>query len=180
MTAVNANVCGPAKPAISRTGVRFGGVLAVMPRLSFVATSRIPASAEQVFDWHEAPGAFERLTPPWERVRVLQHEGGIRDGARVSLLVGPRPFSLRWDLEHRDYQYGRSFTDQQRRGPFRYWRHVHRMIPDGPHACVLEDAIEYELPLGMLGRLIGEPIMRRKLTRLFAFRHEVTRRAFEL
>ena len=150
-----------------------------MHRLPFVATSRMPASAEAVFDWHEAPGAFEQLTPSWERVRVLRHDGGIRDGARVSLLVGPAPFSVRWDLEHRDYQHGRSFTDLQRRGPFRYWKHVHRMIPQGPDACVLEDTIEYELPLGGLGRLFGHPFVQRKLKRLFAYRHAVTRRAFE-
>ena len=150
-----------------------------MHRVIFVATSRIPASAEAVFEWHDAPGAFEQLTPSWERVRVLRHEGGIRDGARVSLLVGPAPFSVRWDLEHRDYQHGRSFTDLQRRGPFRYWRHLHRMIPQGPDACVLEDTIEYELPLGGLGRLFGRPFVQRKLKRLFAYRHAVTRRAFE-
>lgn len=146
---------------------------------TFAATSRIAASADTVFDWHEAPGAFARLTPPWERVRVLSHEGGIRDGARVSLLVGPAPFSLRWDLEHVDYQRGRSFTDIQRRGPFRYWKHVHRMIPDGPDACVLEDTIEYELPLGILGSLCGGWFVRRKLKRLFDYRHAVTRRAHE-
>ncbi len=81
-----------------------------MHGLTCVATSRLPASAEAVFDWHEAPGAFEQLTPSWERARVLRHEGGIRDGARVLLLVGPAPFSVRWDLEHRDHQYGRSFS----------------------------------------------------------------------
>ncbi|MEO6235593.1 MAG: SRPBCC family protein [Vicinamibacterales bacterium] len=149
-----------------------------MHRITFVASSRIPASAEAVFDWHEAPGAFEQLTPPWERVRVVRQEGGIRDGAHVSLLVGPAPFSLRWDLEHRDYQHGRSFTDQQRSGPFRYWKHVHRMIPEGPDACVLEDTIEYELPLGRVGWLVGRLFVERKLRRLFAFRHDVTRRAF--
>ena len=147
--------------------------------MRFVATTRIAASAEAVFDWHEAPGAFERLTPPWERVRVVRHEGGIRDGARVSLRVGPPLVSLRWDLEHRDYQYGRSFTDRQIRGPFRAWTHVHRMTPDGPGACVLEDTIEYALPFGMLGRVFGRPIVQRKLRRLFAFRHRVTKSACE-
>ncbi len=149
-----------------------------MNRVIFVATSRIPASAESVFDWHEAPGAFAQLTPEWERVRVLSHEGGIRDGALVSLLVGPAPFSVRWDLEHRDYQHGRSFTDVQRRGPFSYWRHLHRMIPQGADACVLEDTIEYQLPLGAVGRLFGGAFVQRKLKRLFAYRHAVTRRAF--
>ena len=63
-----------------------------MPRRTFIKATRIPASADAVFDWHEAPGAFERLTPPWEQVRLLHHEGGIKDGARVVLRIGPWPF----------------------------------------------------------------------------------------
>lgn len=148
-------------------------------RITFVARTSIPASAEAVFNWHEAQGAFERLTPPWERVRVVRHEGGIRDGARVSLRVGPWPFSLRWNLRHVDYQHGRSFSDQQISGPFRSWTHVHRMIPEGPDACVLDDTIQYELPFGVVGALLGRPIMQRKLKRLFAYRHAVTLRAFQ-
>jgi ligand-binding SRPBCC domain-containing protein len=148
-------------------------------RIRFVKAIQLPAAADEVFAWHEAPGAFARLTPPREPVRVLRHEGGIKDGARVLLRVGPWPFSLRWELEHRDYREGRSFTDAQVRGPFRYWQHVHRMIPQGPDACLLEDSIEYEMPLGILGRLVARLVMQPKLERLFAFRHEVTRRAFE-
>lgn len=110
---------------------------------------------------------------------MVRHEGGIRDGAQVSLLVGPSPFSLRWDLEHREYQYGRSFTDVQVAGPFRHWKHVHRMIPQGPRASVLEDTIEYELPFGTIGWLVGRFFAQRKLRRLFTFRHAVTRQAFE-
>ena len=145
----------------------------------FVSTTRISASAEAVFDWHEAPGAFERLTPPWERVRMVRHEGGIRDGARVSLRVGPPLVSFRWDLEHVDYQHGRSFMDRQVRGPFHSWTHVHLMTPDGPDACILEDVIEYELPFGAVGRVLGRPFVEWKLKRLFEFRHKVTRRALE-
>ena len=150
-----------------------------MGLVTFVRATRIDASADAVFDWHEAPGAFERLTPSWERVRVLRHQGGIKDGARVSLLVGPAPISMRWELEHRDYQRGRSFTDTQISGPFRSWKHVHRMLPDGPNACTLEDTIQYELPLGAFGAICGGWFVRRKLRRLFAHRHAVTRQAFE-
>ena len=149
-----------------------------MRPLRFVQRTRIPAPAEAVFDWHEAPGAFEKLTPPWERVRVLRHVGGIRDGAQVHLLLGPMPFALRWDLTHCNYQYGRSFTDRQVKGPFKSWQHTHRMIPDGEDACMLEDEIVYALPLGIIGRWLGGPLVKRKLAKLFAFRHEVTAKAF--
>ena len=40
-------------------------------RITFAASTLIPASADAVFDWHEEPGAFQRLTPPREPVRVL-------------------------------------------------------------------------------------------------------------
>lgn len=145
----------------------------------FIKRTRIPASATAVFDWHEAPGAFLLLTPPWEHVRVLRHEGGIMDGAEVALLVGKMPLALRWDLTHTDYHYGESFTDRQVHGPFKSWVHVHRMIPDGNDACILEDRIEYALPLGWLGFLLGRPVMKRKLTRLFDYRHRVTLAAFQ-
>src|SRR5690606_1619799 len=132
----------------------------------FIKRTRIPASAGAVFAWHEAPGAFERLTPPGEPVRVLHHDGHLRDGAEVRLLVGPRPFAVRWDLVHCDYRPGESFTDRQVRGPFRRWVHVHRMIPEGPGGCILEDHIEYELPGGRLVRWLGSAAMTKKLERL--------------
>ena len=49
--------------------------------------TRLPFAAETVFAWHERPGALERLTPPWEHVRVIGRSGGIEDGASVVLQV---------------------------------------------------------------------------------------------
>jgi uncharacterized protein len=146
---------------------------------TFVRTTPVTTSAASLFEWHEAPGAFQRLTPPREPVRVLRQVGGIRDGAQVSVRVGPWPFTLRWDLEHRNYRPGQSFTDVQVRGPFKSWVHVHRMIPVGEQNCILEDRIEYELPFGPLGDLVARLLVEPKLKRLFEYRHEVTRKAFE-
>jgi ligand-binding SRPBCC domain-containing protein len=69
--------------------------------------------------------------------------------------------------------------DRQVRGPFYLWTHVHWMTPDGPDACMLEDTIEYELPFGTVGRVLGRPFVEWKLKRLCEFRHKATRRALE-
>jgi uncharacterized protein (TIGR01777 family) len=42
---------------------------------TFIKTTRLDAPAAEVFRWHERPGAFERLTPPWERVDVIERDG---------------------------------------------------------------------------------------------------------
>lgn len=148
------------------------------PRIhTFVQRTRMPVSAEELFAWHEAPGAFETLTPPWERVEILERTGGIRDGARVTVRVGRWPLQFTWTVEHRDYIAGRQFCDVQVRGPFAYYRHVHRTEPDGPSASFLEDRIEFALPLGWPGATLGAPFVLSRFGKLFAYRHGVTQQA---
>jgi uncharacterized protein len=51
------------------------------------------------------------------------------------------------------------------------------ITPEGPEACRLEDRIEYELPFGALGNFFGGWLVRRRLERVFAYRHRVTAEA---
>lgn len=141
---------------------------------TFTYRSRIPAPAYAVFRWHARPDALEKLTPPWEQVSVLERSGGIQNGGRVALLVGDWPLQVRWVAEHFDYIEGRQFRDRQVSGPFAHWDHTHLVTPDGPDACWLEDRIEYALPFAPLGRLLAGWLVRRKLARLFEYRHRVT------
>ncbi|MEP7309230.1 MAG: hypothetical protein ABJA98_27315 [Acidobacteriota bacterium] len=41
---------------------------------------------------------------------------------------------------------------------------MHRMVPQGPQASVLEDAIEYELPFGTIGSLVGRLFVQGRLS----------------
>jgi len=138
---------------------------------TFVKTTRLEASSAEVFRWHDRPGAFERLVPPWERVRVIDRTGGIENGSRVTLR-GP---GGRWIVEHRDVIPGEQFRDVLLRGPFSRWEHTHRMKPEGEGACLLEDRVEYALPLGFLGSAAGA-FVRSSLERLFDYRHRRTAR----
>jgi ligand-binding SRPBCC domain-containing protein len=145
----------------------------------FIKRSRIAASAEAVFHWHALPGAFVKLSPPWEPVELIEQTGGIRDGARVTFRIRVGPFRVRWIAEHHGYIENRQFQDVQVQGPFAKWEHTHLMEPDGPGACYLEDRVEYALPLGVIGRLFGGALTRRKLTRLFEYRHRITAEELE-
>ena len=146
----------------------------------FKRSVSIARPAAEVFAWHERAGAFARLCPPWERVELTRHVGGIRDGARVSLRTKAGPIWLRWEIEHRDYLERRQFRDVLLSGPFANWEHLHRIDAEGEHACVLTDEIHYRLPLGLLGRLGGAAFTRAQLSRMFEYRHAVTKADLEL
>ncbi len=135
---------------------------------------QLPAPADTVFAWHARPGAFQRLTPPWEPLEVISQTGGIQDGARVEIQVRIGPFKKRWIAEHRNYIEGRQFQDVQMGGPFAQFEHTHRISPRSEQCCLLDDHIEYNLPLGWLGYWLGKRYVRNKLERTFRYRHEVT------
>jgi len=147
--------------------------------MRFVKESRIAASPAAVFAFHESPGALERLTPPWERVEVLEGGGSIRPGSRVVLRTRLGPFSIRWVAEHTEYNPPRCFADRQVSGPFASWYHRHQFLDDGSGGTLLRDEVEYEPPLGWLGRRAGGRFLDAKLRKLFDFRHEMTRQLVE-
>ena len=141
--------------------------------LRYRKRSPMPVSAEALFAWHARPGAFERLTPPWQNVRLVQHDG-IEPGNVAQIRLGVGPFGIRWHALHGGYQPGRQFRDEQIKGPFDEWRHTHRMIPDGDHRSILEDDVEFALPFHEISHRLFETTARRQLDQLFAYRHHVT------
>lgn len=161
-------------------------------------TSEVAAPPRAVFAWHRSPGALQALIPPWEQVSIEQsppHPPGLVDGAVAVLIMRVGPLKQRWVAHHRDVidrgDAGGEFTDEQVKGPFASWVHRHVIepalgttaasasTPTSPPRTRLTDHIEYRLPLSWLGQACGGWLVRRKLRRMFAFRHEATRRAVE-
>ena len=168
-----------------------------MPELkTFERESVIAVDPRELFEWHARPGAFERLVPPWERVKLIGPAAELRPGARqtMALRIGPAP--VRWLAEitdvtaEPDESGGYGFVDRQLEGPFGHWEHTHSMVPadgegrfelgdggepdrpDGGGARLI-DRVKYALPFGPLGAP-GGPFARGNLERMFGYRHRVT------
>ena len=121
---------------------------------TFVKESVLPATVEEVFAFHERPDAFALLQPPWERVDISVPPSGLEVGTRVELRARLAP--LVWVpivAEHVAYEKNRRFEDVMRKGPFARWHHKHLFF-EHPDGCRLRDEVEYEPPLGWLGRLV--------------------------
>ncbi|MEZ0367688.1 MAG: TIGR01777 family oxidoreductase [Candidatus Sericytochromatia bacterium] len=142
--------------------------------------TRIDAPVDEVFAWHARPGALERLTPPWEPLRLLGHKGTVHDGDWVRIQIG----ILGWMARHRGFLPGRQFQDLQVRGPFAGWIHHHRFHPANGAAnggCELEDIIEYSLHGAKIAQSIApwlgkaidkgsEELIEGRLARMFGYR----------
>ncbi len=147
--------------------------------MQFVKESRINAPPARVFAFHESPGALRRLTPPWEKVTVESGGQSIQVGSRVVLVTRLGPIPLRWIAEHTEYSPPHQFTDRQVSGPFARWNHQHQFLDDGQGGTILRDVVDFEPPLGPLGRWLGSRFIQSKLNRMFDYRHQMTRKIVE-
>ena len=141
---------------------------------SFTHETQIPAPVGDVFDYHRRATALQRLTPPWEAVEVVSKEGGIENEGTTVLKVRMGPLKTEWKAVHQGYAENRKFCDVQVKGPFKYWKHTHAFRSVSEDVTELTDAIEYELPMGVLGRLFAEGMVKKKLSRMFVYRHSIT------
>lgn len=64
-----------------------------------------------------------------------------------------------------------SFVDEQVKGPFRYFRHVHDFRED-PAGTTMTDRIEFAAPFGPVGRVVEKLILTRYLKKLIESRNE--------
>jgi uncharacterized protein len=66
------------------------------------------------------------------------------------------------------------FRDVVVSGPFPHREHTHSFVPESETTSWLEGRVEFELPLGWLGKFVGAGYTRRGLQRMFAWRHPMT------
>jgi ligand-binding SRPBCC domain-containing protein len=145
---------------------------------TFTRAIILPVSAREAFAWHEKPGTLELLTPPWEKISLVSMSDGIHDGSRVVIRAKVGPIWTTWVMEHYGFRKGSEFNDRMRQGPFPLWEHRHHFVDLGDGSdgtCVMTDTIRYKVPLGVVGLVAAGWFTRRKLAKLFAWRHAVTR-----
>jgi len=144
--------------------------------MQFIKESVIRAAPEKVFAFHALADAIERLIPPWENARIIQKADISKIGSQA--IIEQKIFGLipsRWIAEHTKYEPPREFEDVQISGPFKSWRHRHIISPHADGAT-LRDEIEFEPPLWIFGAFAAPVFILPKIEKMFAYRHEVTRK----
>ena len=151
-----------------------------MPTLEFVCDLNAPL--ERVWAFHNTVETLFKLTPPDKHARLLGNAEPMRAGVIYRIQVrqfGIVPVTMQSLI--REYAPPDGFVDVQvpGKGPFKSWEHQHRFTALSPDRTRLTDHITYEMPFGPLGALADRLFVRRDIEKMFAYRHEVTRREVE-
>lgn len=101
------------------------------------------------------------------------YEGMLID-YHVSPLLG---IKLDWQTEITQVKIQESFTDFQKKGPFKLWNHFHEFVQND-EGVMMNDTVTYELPLGFLGELAHHIMVKNKLKNIFDYRFKILEETF--
>ena len=144
-----------------------------MKTYSLEREMRVPVSLQETFAFFEDPRNLARITPPWLKFRVTSTAGAqLRKGAEFEYEIRWLGIPLTWKTVIAEYEPPFYFVDEQAAGPYLFWRHEHTFHPS-EDGTIVQDRVEYALPLGIFGRIAHGLLVRRQLREIFDYRQAV-------
>ena len=131
----------------------------------------LPIPIEEAWEFFSSPANLDAITPPdlgFEITCPLPTR--MFEGQIITYRVKVAPLVwLPWVTEIKCVEEGRSFIDEQRFGPYKFWHHRHAFEPVGG-GVLMTDVVHYALPFGPFGEIARALFVRRKREWIFGYR----------
>ncbi len=138
-----------------------------MKTFHFKTQQTLECPIREVFEFFSDAHNLAMITPPWLRFEVLTPAPiQMSPGTRIDYRLRLHGIPLRWQSEITEWNPPYAFADEQRRGPYRRWRHIHTFDETG-NGVVIGDSVEYAV---WGNRLVNKFFVRPDIEKIFAYR----------
>ncbi|MDX2493921.1 MAG: SRPBCC family protein [Desulfuromusa sp.] len=129
-------------------------------------------SQQTLWKFMATPANLNDLTPPELKFQIISElPEGMYNGLMIEYHIGIPLFgNWRWLTEIKHIREGEYFVDEQRLGPYRLWYHQQLLEPVGEEQTRMIDRVSYQLPFGILGRLVNQFWVKNMLDNIFGYR----------
>lgn len=144
-------------------------------RYKLYREQQLNCDLETAWSFFSSPNNLSKITPKDMAFTVISEDSDqpIFVGMRIDYTVSPLlNIPLKWTTKIIQVEKNKSFTDFQEKGPYKYWHHFHEFIPN-EKGVLMKDTVDYELPLGILGTIAHQLMVKNKLKKIFDFRFKV-------
>lgn len=145
----------------------------------YTSRQELAISMEQAWTFLSDPKNLKRITPDYMGFDIISGaERKMFPGQIIQYRLTPiLGIPFRWVTEITHVQEGEFFVDEQRFGPYTFWHHKH-FINKTENGVVMEDIVDYKLPLGPLGWLAHVLFVRAKVKQIFDYREKALNEIF--
>ena len=135
----------------------------------------LPIPLDKAWDFLSSPKNLSKISPPYMGFKIVSYLNGnkkIYHGQVITYKVKPiAGIPLRWVSEISQYKEPNFFVDEQKSGPFKFWKHEH-YLKEIPGGTEMRDMLQYAMPFGILGSVANSLIVRKQLEEIFDYRRK--------
>jgi ligand-binding SRPBCC domain-containing protein len=125
---------------------------------------------DEVFAFFADAHNLEKITPPWLGFKILSMStSSIEKGTMIRYRLRLHGIPVHWLTEICEWNPPNYFVDEQIKGPYKLWRHMHWFEAHGDRTMGI-DEVQYSLPFGVLGRIVHKVKVRRDVIEIFDYR----------
>jgi ligand-binding SRPBCC domain-containing protein len=149
-------------------------------RYQLKRTQQIYCDLATAWQFFSDPSNLGRITPASMGFTIRQPvpTSSIYTGQVIHYTITPLlGIPLAWTTRIIQVDPYVSFTDYQSKGPYAYWNH-HHLFEANSEGGWMTDTVDYELPMGLIGRWTHTWIVKSKLEEIFDFRQQVLAKFF--
>ncbi|OYW19266.1 MAG: CDP-paratose 2-epimerase [Planctomycetales bacterium 12-60-4] len=129
----------------------------------------LPRPRSEVFAFFADAFNLESITPPWLNFHVVTPRPiAMSAGTLIEYRLRLHGIPLWWRTEISRWEPPFSFVDQQLRGPYRLWHHLHTFA-ERDDGTLCTDVVDYAF---FGGPLVHSLLVKRDLEAIFHFRSE--------
>ena len=140
-------------------------------------TTFINCQLDELFDFHMNVNNIKKITPKNIKVELLDFDISKYECKIINIRTTKYFISTHWKVRIDKTQRPNLLVDVAVQSPFKSWKHQHVFTQKG-NVCELKDIIEYEMPFGLLGKIIA-PFIERDIINMFDYRHKRTKSILE-
>lgn len=145
----------------------------------YTSRQELATTMEEAWTFLSDPKNLKRITPDYMGFDIISGaERKMFSGQIIQYRLTPvLGIPFRWVTEITHVQKGAFFVDEQRFGPYTFWHHKH-FIKKTENGVIMEDIVDYKLPLGPLGWLAHALFVRSKVKQIFDYREKALNEIF--
>lgn len=144
-----------------------------MKTYKLIRKQKLHITLEEAWEFFSSPNNLGLITPDNMGFNIIS-EQPIPDmfkGQTIEYKVSPvLSIPLYWKTKITEVIKHEAFTDMQIKGPYKFWRHVHKFENCGDY-ILMTDYLTYALPMGFLGTIAHSLFVKHKLIEIFDYRY---------
>lgn len=135
----------------------------------FTVKQFIPLKRKEIFSFFSRAENLEMLTPPWLNFHIQKiSTAEVEKGTLIDYKLKIHGIPVKWRTLISEWNPEESFVDNQLKGPYKKWHHLHT-FEDVNGGTIISDDVTFQAPGWIFGKILI-PFIRKDIQEIFKFR----------